>query len=95
MKKYNYNFGKLENDVFFYAPNKLPITIEAGGKTYKCYIYNASADAYKEQGYLPFLADEMPPQSDEGYYEPYYIQEDETIYKKWRFVPYEGGEINV
>lgn len=93
--KYNYNYGKLENSNLIYAPNKLPTTIEVGGKTYKCYIYNAGADAYKEQGYLPIILEEMPQATENGYYEPYYIEENETIIKKWRFVEYDGGEVNV
>lgn len=48
--KYNYKYGKLNIDILIYAPNKLVVGSEQ--------VFNASADTYKSQDYLPIVKNE-------------------------------------
>lgn len=74
--KYNYKYGRLDDNTLCYAPNKLIINGEQ--------VFNASADIYKECGYLPIVNTEAPEATEEYYYVPYYEEENETIVQKWR-----------
>ena len=76
--KRNYKYGKLENGALVYAPNKLVIGTEQ--------IFNAPAEIYKKQGYLPIVNTE-PPEDEEGfYYSPFYAEVDGSIVKQWEKV---------
>ena len=76
--RHNYKYGKIENGALVYAPNKLVIGTEQ--------IFNAPAEIYKEQGYLPIVNTE-PPEEEEGfYYSPYYVEADSSIVQQWEKV---------
>ena len=73
--KMNYKYGRLDDNTLIYAPNKLIINNEQ--------VFNASADIYKECGYLPIVNTEAPEATEQYYYMPYYVIENETIIQKW------------
>ena len=72
--RYNYKYGKLENGTLCYAPNKLIIDTEQ--------VFNAPAEIYATQGYLPIVNTECP--SEEGFYfSPIYTETDGKIVQQW------------
>lgn len=73
--RYNYNYGKLENGALVYAPNKLIIGTEQ--------VFNAPAETYKVQGWLPIVKTDMPEAEEGFYYEPYYTEADGRIVQQW------------
>ena len=74
---YNYDFGKIENNVFRYAPSPIVApTNEHGG------LWANDATLYLEHGYFPIEVEEMPVK--EGYcYTPIYSQGDGKIIQSW------------
>lgn len=84
--KYNYKYGKLNADTLTYAPNKLVIDSEQ--------VFNASADTYKAQGYLPIVKTEEPEGAENYYYMSYYTEESGKIVQQWEKVeiPVEATE---
>lgn len=73
--RYNYKYGKLENGALRYAPNKLIIDTEQ--------VFNAPAETYKAQGYLPIVKTDIP-ESEEGfYYSPIYTEQGGKIIQQW------------
>lgn len=80
MKK-NINYAKLDNGSLVLSPNCLFI----GDKQ----IFNATAEQYAEQGYLPVVRMEMPESGEGYYYSPIYTERDNTIIQEWKKVEYE------
>lgn len=73
MKK-NYNYARLNNGVLEYAPNKLIIDTKQ--------VFNAPAEIYATQGYLPIANMECP--NEEGFYfTPFYIETNGKIEQQW------------
>ena len=81
MFKKNYKYGKLENGNLTYAPNKLIIDTEQ--------VFNAPAETYKAQGYLPIVSTKQPKAEEGFYYEPFYAEADGKIVQQWEKVEYE------
>lgn len=82
--KYNYKYGKLENGTLVYAPNKLIIGTEQ--------VFNAPAETYKAQGWLPIVNTDMPEAEEGFYYSPVYTEADGKIVQQWE--QHEIPEIN-
>lgn len=76
--KYNYKYGKLQNNNLCYAPNKLVIDNEQ--------VFNADADTYLTFGYMPVVNTEAPQSTEQYYYIPYYTVENEAIIQHWEQV---------
>lgn len=75
MTKKNYKYGKLENGNLTYAPNKLIIDTKQ--------VFNAPAETYKSQGWLPFI-NTVQPEAEEGfYYSPVYVEQNGSIVQQW------------
>ena len=74
--KYNFKYGRLDDNTLTYAPNKLIIEAEQ--------VFNADAATYLSFGYYPIINTEAPEATEEYYYVPYYEEENETIVEKWR-----------
>jgi hypothetical protein len=76
--KRNYKYGILKDGELDYAPNKLIIENQQA--------FNATAEDYKANGYLPVIDTEAPQDTDEYYFVPYYVEEDGAIVQKWQQV---------
>ena len=74
--KYNYKYGTIQNNNLCYAPNKLVIGSEQ--------VFNADAETYKANGYLPVLNTEAPQSTEQYYYISYYVEEAGAIIQKWK-----------
>ena len=74
--KYNYKYGTIQNNNLCYAPNKLVIGSEQ--------VFNADAETYKANGYLPVLNTESPQSTEQYYYISYYVEEAGAIIQKWK-----------
>ena len=73
--RYNYKYGKIENGALVYAPNILVIGNEQ--------MFNAPAETYKAQGYLPII-NTVQSEAEEGfYYSPFYAEADGKIVQYW------------
>lgn len=73
----NKSFGKIENDIFSYAPNPLiePSENQPG-------LWTNDSALYIQHGYLPIEVEEQPIK--EGYYyTPIYSQGDGKIIQSW------------
>lgn len=73
--RHNYKYGKLENGALVYAPNKLIIDTEQ--------VFNAPAETYKAQGYLPIISTEQPETKEGFYYSPFYTEDNGAIVQQW------------
>ena len=79
--RYNFKYGKLENNQLCYAPNILVVGNEQ--------IINAPAETYKVQGYLPIVKTDIPEADENCYYTPIYTESDGKIIQQWKKVEYE------
>lgn len=73
--RYNFKYGQLNNGNLTYAPNKL---IDNGKQ-----IFNAPAESYREQGFLPIVKTDMPEVEEGFYYTPTYSEIDGEIVQQW------------
>lgn len=74
--KINRKYAKLIECKLCYAPNKLIIN--------NSQVFNADAATYKANGYLPVVNTEPPQSTEDYYYTPYYVEENEQIIQKWQ-----------
>lgn len=72
--KRNYKYGKIENGALIYAPNKLIIDTEQ--------VFNAPAETYKAQGYLP-IVNTVQPEAEGYYFTPVYTEQNSKIVEGW------------
>ena len=73
--RYNTSYGKVIDGELRRSPNKLIIGKEQ--------VFNAPAEAYAAQGWLPIKKSDAP-EDEEGYYHsPVYIEEDGSIVQRW------------
>ena len=73
--KRNYNYGRIRDGVLQFAPNKLIIGAEQ--------IFNAPAEVYVTQGWLPIVKTESPTAEEGFYYSPTYVEQDGVIVQQW------------
>ena len=79
----NRQYGKIESGRLVYAPSSLPSTItDEDGQEISAVTYNPSDYLYRLNGYKPVVEEPYP--SDGNQYERYFIEENGTIYQRWR-----------
>ena len=89
MAKKNYSYGKITNGVIEYAPNRLIVTVtDEDGTTRQAQAFNAPAEQYAAQGWLPVVKTPQPEAQSGGYYSTVYAQNGEEIVQSWEFVEY-------
>lgn len=82
----NRQYGKIESGRLVYAPSSLPSTItDEDGQEISAVTYNPSDYLYRLNGWSPIVKDPRPDDEDGAKsYEPVYVQENGTIYQRWR-----------
>lgn len=73
--RHNFKYGQLKDGQLQYAPNKLIIGEEQA--------FNAPAETYAAQGWLPVIKTERPAAEEGFYYEPFYAEQDGAIVQQW------------
>ena len=76
--RYNYKYGQIKDNQLCYAPNKLIVDTEQ--------VFNAPAETYKSQGYLPIERTEQPEAEEGFYYSPIYVEDNNKIIQQWEKV---------
>lgn len=80
--RYNYKYGKLVDGALTYAPNKLIVSSEEENEEAQ-QIFNAPAEVYKAQGWLPIIKTESPEAEEGFYYSPFYTKKNNSIVQQW------------
>ena len=73
--KRNYSYGRISGGSLQFAPNKLIV----GERQ----VFNAPADVYAAQGWLPVIKTECPEAEEGFYYSATYIEQDGAIVQLW------------
>lgn len=76
--KRNYNYGRISDGSLQFAPNRLVVGAEQ--------VFNAPADVYAAQGWLPIIRTECPEAEEGFYYSATYTEQDGTIVQQWEKV---------